>query len=1150
MTVIPAGALIRNREAPELGSGRILSELEGGSARVVFENSEEVREVRIAHTDIVRQPLIPGTRVQVQKGEKVSQAEIVGVNWPKTPQDLCGYIVRSHGMEEELLESQISPLPPASNSPIDELGALHWRGPFRFFSRWDMHRTIAGWYEDSEGLPSAIGARIEPQLHHAHALRRVLWDGTRRYFLADEDPQARLYEAGMAYQRMCAADAELRVLVIAPGRRTHRWQTELELRFGNREFVRIDATHLALNPAERWASVSQNQRLIVSMTCFQQYPQACDELILGDVWDLIIIDEVHRLRPQDPVYSCLKESTGRVANVLLLGALPERADARAWEPILSILHADSAEDEQAASMGREEIDARIAELSGVWKATLEGTRLLQAAEDGEELDSAGAAGIADELEGLLADDAFVVEKAAEVREADVDALAELVGYLKRYYRLERRVVRSRREHLARYDVNWSERSVETLNYSPDPSEQALIEHLDSLAPASPADPMQMALRGLYFQAAAGTPERFFALLEERLDALDTTAGKEHQDLAVFDVLDVDMGPREERMFREKVIAGAASLDDEIVWIVEAMSMVGQWHAESVEGCARFQAAGDWVQARLAQGKAGGGDEAEEQDERKSLASPKIVVACTEAQTARDATTYLESRFGAQAVEMIHSGMQFDEQNEVVERFQRERECRLLVCDETGAQGRDLTLADVVLHLTQPWSSTRVDRRISQVDAAHRSLESTVHSVVMVGPSRHERALHRLYDEELDIFASAPATHEYAMGEIDLRIGRAACGGPEELEEVVQDLAAGFATGGAPSDVDEAYRVAFDPSDVQLEEDAEFCDLLEFIDGIADSLPIRHWARMLGIQDHSSGPGAFDFKWHWSNVRRPLAGFVVGPEDVDLLLPQEQVEMMTGTFSRKRALRSENLEFFGPGHRFIDALVEDAMRGNALPAPGFGGVVALPTYQEPQDGRSTIFARRLGPEHRGKVFVNVVAAARLDRSAWENLDMPQGLINRAYRHLWPESLSVPVEIDLKGRREPKVVTNRELIQKIEGSYQGPEADQKLEYEIFIQAIEDVARFRGILDRAVELAVASLKEDREGLVDGAAAELSDDVAAEMAFLRAQAARGGESSAGEAARELELYEKIIESVRRETLEIDALAIVIAGTPQVLMR
>lgn len=1155
MTVIPVGALIRNRKAPELGSGRVLSELEGGVACVIFENSEDVQEVRLAHTDIVRQPLIPGTRVRVQKGSRASEAEITRVNWPKTPRDLCTYVVRQHGLEEEVLESQVSPLAPATPSPVDALGALHWRGPFRFFSRWDMHRMVSGWYEDSEGIPSAIGARIQPALQHVHALRRVLWDGTCRYFLADEDVDSRIYEAGMVYQRMCAADGALRVLVIAPGRRTHRWQTDLEMRFGHRDFVRIDATHLAQNSQDRWAAVGQNQRLIVSMTCFQQYPDILGELILGDIWDLVIVDDAHRLRNEDPITECLKSYSATMPSLLMLGALPERADARAWEPILSILRGDAVDSDRAEAKIEAEIEAR----SPIWATTLRAREVLRDAQQAGALDDARAEQVADSLDELLGDDGFVRELAEQFRRGDLDALGQCVGYLQHNYRLERRVVRSRRAHLERYDISWGERSVETLEYAAGSSERALVEHLASLPPASPVDPLQMALRRYYYQAASGSPDRFFSLLEARLDALDTTAGQAHQDLAIFDILDMDMGPREERLFREQVIAGACALDDEIVWIVEAMSLVGQWHAESSSACARVQAAADWMQARLSQGSSSedaSGEESVAQelpDAQKSHESPKILVRCSSGEMVRDAGAYFEARFGESVVEMIYCGMASDVQTEAVERFGYDRNCRILVCEETGAQGRNIGAADFIVHLTQPWSAARVERRVAQVDTVGRAPDSPVHSVVLVGPARHEQLLHQFYCEDLGLYTGTAMGYESVLPQLDRRIGRAACDGPEELEEAIKDLNTGVLSSVFSDALDPqtaAYQCIFDPSDRLLEEDAEFCELLEFVDGIADSLPVRHWARMLGIQDQSASPGTFDFKWHWSNVRRALAGYPVGPEDVDILLPEEQVGMHTGTFSRKRALRSEGLEFFGPGHQFVDALVEDAMIGNALPAPGFVAGMDTLESQQPQDGRSTVFARRLGPENRGKTFLNIVFAARLDRSAWDGLDMPQGLINRAYRHLWPEALSVSVEIDIKGERRPKLVQDRALIQKIEASYQGPEADQKIEYEIFIQAIEDVARFRETLDSAVKLAATNLAVEREGLVDGAVAELSDDIAEELAFLRAQAARCPDPEDCEAALQLRRYDCLLESVRLEKLEVDAIAVVVAGSPQVLIR
>jgi hypothetical protein len=1118
MTVIPAGALIRNREVPELGPGRVIAELEAGSVQVVFENSDEMREVRLAHADIVRQPLMPGTLVNVQRGEGVKPGEIVDVDWPESPRDLCAYTVRMDDSEETLFESQVTPRPPASSDPRDQFGALHWRGPFRFFSRWDMHRTISRWYEDSEGLPTTIGARIVPQLHQAHAVRNVLWDTTHRHLLADEDAQARLYEAGIIAQRMYASDPYLRVLVISPGRRTHRWQSDLELRFGHRPFVRVDASHLEVNPQERWASVSANDRLVVSMGCMQKFPQACSELILSAGWDLVILDDAHRLRPDDPAYTCLMEASQQAEHALVLGALPQKPDPDELVSLLALLRPGVYHPEDPAPVA-EQLEQR----RDLWSQLVRAQDVLgQAALDESEVEAKVLAELADRLAELVADDPFVVEKIEQLRDGDADALGALASHLKQHYRLERRVVRSRREALADFDVHWNERSLETISYEADDGERALSEHLEKLPPESPTSALQLALRGVYFEAASSSPDRLFSVLEQRLDALDTSAGQDFQDLAPFDLFGIDAGPREEEMLRNQIISGAAALDGEAEWLVEAMSLVGQWHAESEVACARFEATADWIEAYLAQDD----DEVVEGEEKPPRR--KILVVCAQGQVAQDVSLFLESRLDSDAVALIHARMDPPAQNDAAERFRRDASCRVLVCDENGANGRGLSFASALVHLEQPWSPTRVERRISWIDQLQRDLDTPVHSVVLLGSSRLEASLHELYDEVLDIYEHSAYPFEYEMGRIDRDIWRSACAGPDALASIVAGAAEQRERD--EEDADRAYQVSFDAPQERLEADADFADLLDFIDGVADSLPIRHWARMLGIQDHSAGPGVYDFKWHWKNVRRGLVGFDSGPEDVEFLLPQEQVEMMSGTFSRKRALRNENLEFFAPGHKFIDALIEDAL--------------------SPTDGRSTVFARRLGPSNRGKVYLNVVALAKIDPTAWEGMYMPPGLINRAWRHLWPESVSVQVEIDLKGRQEPKLVEDWDLIQKIEESYQGPEADQKIEYEVFIQTIEDVARFRGILNQAVDVALAKLESDREGLVEGAAAELGDDLSSEIAFLKAEAARADDERAGEAEYELELLDKLVEGVRGQTLDLDALAIVVAGTPQILMR
>ena len=79
MSKIPPGALVRDRELPELGPGRIVAELAGGASRIRFEQSDEIRDVQVSQVEVNRLPLIPGTPVQVRSGRYGDEETAQGV---------------------------------------------------------------------------------------------------------------------------------------------------------------------------------------------------------------------------------------------------------------------------------------------------------------------------------------------------------------------------------------------------------------------------------------------------------------------------------------------------------------------------------------------------------------------------------------------------------------------------------------------------------------------------------------------------------------------------------------------------------------------------------------------------------------------------------------------------------------------------------------------------------------------------------------------------------------------------------------------------------------------------------------------------------------------------------------------------------------
>ncbi|MGM0557243.1 MAG: helicase-related protein [Myxococcota bacterium] len=1097
MSTFPVGALIRNREAPEDGPGRVIGEGEGGTIKVVFENTEDVRDITIAHTDIVRLPLIQGMLVEVSRGQKSKTGEIVEVDWPETPSDLCVYIVDCDGTEDTVFESHVTPLTPETSDPLEQFEKMHWRGPFRFFTRWDMHRMVSRWYEDSEGLPTLIGARAMPSVAPVYGARQVLCDDETRHLICHDDPVARRYSAGMVVQSILSEDPDRRVLVVAPGSLSREWRWELETRFGGHDFVRVDATHLERAPEDRWHEILERDRVVLSGSTLEHFADVCPEVVIDGDWDVVVVDDLASLRDSLYAWGCVRGVADTAERFLGLCPMP-----RTWNPgeIFSLV-----ELVRPGWTSPDDFDEHYEAKMDIWTGIEQGHALLGA-------DDFDADAFRSRFDGTLAADEYGRETLDEVESAS-DA-AEFLAYARKYHGLETQICRVARDQVVDGAMV---RNVERLEYEPNDAEASIAKEIEKLDAGG--HPAKRAMVMLYRLGLASSPGRFFGLIEQRLDALEGTPDGDFETSPVTLLAsDPDIG--EEAELWQKVLERAPELDGESEWIASTMSLAGQWHAESGEACARFVNAVEWLDTFL--------DEVPETDIEEDEEPPlrKVLVYCRTSQTVEDFAMYARLKLGDEAVETAYSGMPADVIDESCRMFRANPDTLVLVVDEAGSQGRDVSRADGILHLELPTSALRLERRMARVDAPTRDPDKPVHTAMMIGGGLLDQTCAEYFDA-LGVPQLSLRDAEFEGAVIDREFYDVLTNGPaEDVIERASEL-----RDGQLDDDDRAYQAVIRLTDHELEEALDFTDLLDFVDGVSDSLPIRHWARMLGMNDHGAGAGTFEFKWHWNNMRRGLRGFdsPSGELELDLLSPEKRVGLRTGTFSRKRALRNESLDYFAPGNRFLDSLVADALG--------------------PTDGRATAFARRLGPDGRGKTYVVVVAEAHPDEEAWGDAEMPKGLLSRAYRHLWPETASAIVEVDLDARREPRVVEDWDLIQRIEESYQGPEADQKLEYEMMAKAMGDASRFRAVLRNAVNVGLAHLQDERTMLVDAAAEELESMLAGELAYLE-RLEKSELPGADSASKRREWRDALIESVKNEAMTLDSLAFIVGGTPETLIQ
>ena len=165
--------------------------------------------------------------------------------------------------------------------------------------------------------------RIEPYPHQLQAALRVLREMRGRALLADEVGLGKTIEAGIVLKELAVRGLARSFLILTPPALTRQWQEELREKFGEEVLI-----------AERPADWEQHDRLIGSLDTAKQARHA--EKILPRPWDLVIVDEAHRLtNPRTLAHRLVAALQRRY--LLLLTATPVQNDLRELYHLVTLL---------------------------------------------------------------------------------------------------------------------------------------------------------------------------------------------------------------------------------------------------------------------------------------------------------------------------------------------------------------------------------------------------------------------------------------------------------------------------------------------------------------------------------------------------------------------------------------------------------------------------------------------------------------------------------------------------------------------------------------------------------------------------------------------------------------------------------------------
>ena len=290
---------------PELGLG-IICAVEGKTIDVDFPAATEKRRYNTKSAPLKRVTYSIGDTIQTQDNNSLEVTEISDHN------GILFYLCHDQVIPEMLLKSALS-----FTRPQDKLFAGNIDSMELFHLRYES--TLAMRRYQQFRHKGFLGAKVSLIDHQMYVVNEICSRPTVRAMLADEVGLGKTIEAALISKSLLLQNKVERILIIVPDSLVYQWFIEFYKKFNI-----------------RFHTISENSDLEIEVTDFGHGPHyivgmsKVQELIpemLENKWDLLIIDEAHRIQwKQDfesPEYIWAKKLAIQIPNLLLLSATPE-----------------------------------------------------------------------------------------------------------------------------------------------------------------------------------------------------------------------------------------------------------------------------------------------------------------------------------------------------------------------------------------------------------------------------------------------------------------------------------------------------------------------------------------------------------------------------------------------------------------------------------------------------------------------------------------------------------------------------------------------------------------------------------------------------------------------------------------------------------
>lgn len=779
--------------------------------------------------------------------------------------------------------------------PCVQLKKCEFQNPAWYLGRAVVAKSMDILENSIYGFKELAGSKIYLMPHQVNTIMRCLQESPCRYMLADEVGMGKTIEAISVYKIYTMNQSNKKALIVVPQALKEQWISELLLKFNIPN------------------GMGKNNNSVTVKTL-----QELREKDLFTVWDFVIVDEVHKYLFSQSEYEKLHKISTLAKNILLLSATPVQQKKEEYLDLLRLLLPQKYNFFSVEKFGKLiakqskiiQKTALILDDLGDFEEEINSlTESDENAHDSEECEELFEE-IYEDLEEICdeLDDDKLNELLQRIKYENDDlgvyAIKVIISYICSNYQIESNIIRNRRKILESTDEDvqlMASRDLIELTYLTDNE-------------ANPYE--QLSYNG------------FANWIIKGLES------------GILDV-ELDIKPLLSRFFSSPWAfykqAKSSKMDESILDNIRKWLESEQFNVDHINDILddpdKFA---DSYASRLVVVINALYDDFYDQ---------KIVLFTNYAETFDVYRKALTKVFPEEEVSFFGASMSTEEIELNAYRFQTQDECRIMLCDSTGGEGRNFQCADYIVHIDLPWDASAIEQRIGRLDRLERDMSRpVVYSVVVHTKDTFEEALFSFFKDGLKIFNHSLSGMEIIMKEINDEIISAINDDfkyglfdriPKilELANTMRDAirkeqnfdAAGF-----------IYRPMY----------AELRRLIEYYsqnENVLFASTMSNWAGLAGFRGSEKKNGEITYSATSFSPKSAINSQLIPPRWNEYLNTAQNQFLMNvqnaydksiarktqdrairGTFLRKLAIENDYLHFFAPGDEVFDCIVDNAI----------------------------------------------------------------------------------------------------------------------------------------------------------------------------------------------------------------------------------